>query len=266
MPGIGVDNCALNSNWSRRKSLLIARRRQLCIALVFLLLLAAGCHRNKQGAVDSNQPAANGGAPGDRSEAKVLLEQGKQLYRNDEDSKAVEAFLQAIKIDPDLAEPYFRLGLGYEALNKAVEAEDSYKKAVEAYKKYLDQNPKDAEAHYNLGQTYAGLRLYSEAVREYRQATKLKSDDSDIYCDLGLALTKLAQYDEAAAAFSKSLEIDPENYRAEDGLAEAKEGVQRIQAGKKHQQELLKKQKEDELKKQEEGTSSEAKPSGTKKP
>jgi tetratricopeptide (TPR) repeat protein len=58
----------------------------------------------------------------------------------------------------------------------------------------------------------------------------------------------LAQYDEAAAAFSKSLEIDPENYRAQDALEEAREGVQRIKAGKKHQEDLLKKQKEDELK------------------
>jgi len=102
-----------------------------------------------------------------------------------------------------------------------------------------------------LGQAYAGLHLYSEAAREYRQATKFKTDDADIYYDLGTALTKLAQYDEAAAAFSKSLEIDPENYRAQDALEEAREGVKRITAGKKHQEELLKKQKEDELKKAE---------------
>ena len=70
-----------------------------------------------------------------------------------------------------------------------------------------------------------------------------------MFYDLGTALMKLAQYDEAAAAFSKSLEIDPDNYRAEDALEEAREGVQRIKTGKKHQEDLLKKQqKEDELK------------------
>jgi tetratricopeptide (TPR) repeat protein len=36
-----------------------------------------------------------------------------------------------------------------------------------------------------------------------------------------MAHTKLAQYTEAANAFSKSLEIDPENYRAQDALDEA---------------------------------------------
>jgi Tfp pilus assembly protein PilF len=98
-------------------------------------------------------------------------------------------------------------------------------------------------------------------VREYRQATRLKDDDADMFYDLGTALTKLAQYDEAAAAFSKSLEIDPNYYRAEDALEEAREGVQRIKAGKKHQEDLLKKQKEEELKNGEDGTQSNLSPS-----
>ena len=97
--------------------------------------------------------------------------------------------------------------------------------------------------------TYANLGNYSEAIRQYRVATKLKTDDPDIYYDLGVAHTKLAQYDQAVAAFSKSLEIDPDYHRAQDGLDEAREGVKRIRAGKKHQANLLKKQKEDELKK-----------------
>jgi hypothetical protein len=46
------------------------------------------------------------------------------------------------------------------------------------------------------------------------------------------------------------LELDPDNYRAQDGLDEAKEGVKRIRAGRKHNEDLLKKQqKEEELKK-----------------
>ena len=71
-----------------------------------------------------------------------------------------------------------------------------------------------------------------------------------MFYDLGVAYTKLAQYDAAAAAFSKSLEIDPDYYRAQDGLDEANEGIKRIRVGRKHQADLLKKQqKEEELKK-----------------
>ncbi|HKP46426.1 MAG TPA: tetratricopeptide repeat protein [Pyrinomonadaceae bacterium] len=225
------------------------RNLQLLIVIVSLFV-AVSCHRNKSEQGDAGGSTTAGStAEGNRIQARALLEQGKEYYRNDQDEKAADAFQRALKLDGDLAEAHFRLGLAYEALGQAHEAEETYKKAVEKYKKYLDEHKDDAEGHYNLGQTYAGLHLYSEAVREYRQATRLKSDDADIYYDLGTALTRLAQYDEAAAAFSKSLEIDPENYRAQDALEEAREGVQRIKSGRKHQEDLLKKQeKEDELK------------------
>lgn len=243
----------------------------LLIVIVCLLFGQAGC-RKKSGGTDANADAsANPSATGDKSQAQVLVDQGRQLYRDDEDEKALEAFKQAIKLDPELPEAYFRLGLAHDALAQAEEAEDAYKKAVEKYKKYLEHHSDDAEAHYNLGQTYAGLSLHSEAVREYRQATRLKEDDADVFYDLGTSLMKLAQYDEAVSAFSKSLEIDPNNYRAEDSLEEAREGVKRIRAGRKHQEDLLKKKKEEDLKKLEEGnpnsnTASSSNSNSNKKP
>ena len=215
------------------------------------MIFAIGCQRSGQRNTNNSAgglPVSNGLA-GDHSRAREHLDKGKELYRNDQDTEAVLAFQEAIRLDPDLAEAHFRLGLGYESLGKREEAEAEYKKAVDSYKKYLEENRDDAEAHYALGQTYANLGQFSEAIREYREATRLKDNDPDIYYDLGVAHTKLAQYDAAAAAFSKSLEIDPNNYRAQDGLDEAKEGVKRIRAGKKHQEDLLKKQKEEELKK-----------------
>ncbi|MDQ2938352.1 MAG: tetratricopeptide repeat protein [Acidobacteriota bacterium] len=225
------------------------------IVILFLMFGQAACKRKKTINPDTSASAdIPNTTAGERSEARVYVEKGKELYRTDQDEKAAESFREAIKLDPDLAEAHFRLGLALDALGQSKEAEDAYKKAVDKYKKYLEANSKDAEGHYNLGQAYAGLHLYSDAVREYRQATHLKSDDADMFYDLGLALTKLAQYDEAAAAFSKSLEIDPENYRAQDALEEAREGVQRIKAGKKHQEELLKKEKQENANKAEEGT------------
>jgi len=225
-----------------------------CFIVVLLsLLMCVGCKRAAQTNADSQSSGsgASNGTAQNPIEARSFVEKGKLLYRDDNDTEAVEAFKQAIALDPTLAEAHFRLGLAYEALNKAEEAENEYKKAVEGYKKYFEneENGNDAEAHYDLGQTYSGLHQYSDAIREFRQATKLRSDDADILYDLGMAHTKLAQYSEAAAAFSKSLEIDPENYRAQDALDEAREGVKRIQAGKKHQEDLLKKEKGDELKK-----------------
>jgi tetratricopeptide (TPR) repeat protein len=215
------------------------------------MILAIGCKRSGQQSTNNSAgpPQVSNGLTGDRAQARSLLDRGKELYRNDQDDEAVKAFAEAVRLDPDLAEAHFRLAQGYESLGKREEAEAQYKKAVETYKKYLEQNPDDAEAHYALGQTYAGLDRYSDAIREYREATKRKEDDPDMFYDLGVAHTKLAQYDAAAAAFSKSLEIDPDYYRAQDALDDAKEGIKRIKVGKKHQEDLLKKQKEDEMKK-----------------
>ena len=231
-------------------------RSILLICAVWLVLPVAGCKRSGQQSTNNSagSPQVSNNLAEDRTRARDNLAKGKELYRNDQDAEAVLAFQEAVRLDPELAEAHFRLGLGYESLGKSDQAEAEYKKAVETYKKYFEENREDAEAHYALGQTYANLGQYSEAIREYKEATKLKNDDPDIYYDLGVAHTKLAQYDAAAAAFSKSLEIDPDYYRAQDGLDEAKEGVKRIRAGKKHQEDLLKKQKADELKKAGEGT------------
>jgi tetratricopeptide (TPR) repeat protein len=245
-------------------------RKPLIIVLFGILISSTSCSKQKppQQINSGSQIASAVSIEEDRSRARTYLESGKEYYRKDQDEKASAAFQEAIKLDPGLAEAHFRLGLAYGALGRTKDAEDSLKKAVETYKKFLESNGKDFDAHYNLGQAYAGLHRYEEAVREYRLATKIKSDDSDLYYDLGAALMKLAEYNDAVTAFSKSLEIDPENYRAEDALEESREGAKRILAGKKHTQDLLKKQKEEELKKEQEGTDTGSlpKPSETKKP
>ena len=217
--------------------------------VISAVLFSQGCWRKKPASLDANASAGTvASSEGERSRAQTLVESGRELYRTDQDEKAVEAFAEATRLDPELAEAHFRLGLAYDAVGKEDEAEAAYKKAAEKYRKQFqsNDNDKDAEGRYNLGQAYAGLHQYSDAIREYRQAARLKPDDSDIYYDLGVALSKLANYDEAVSAFSKSLEIDPENYRAEDALEEAREGAKRIRAGKKHQEHLQKKQKKDD--------------------
>lgn len=242
----------------------------IIVGFISLCVTQVACFRKAPPPAEPNVSSGMvGSVEANRAEARTLLAKGQELYQDDEDVQALETFQAALKLDPELPEAHFRLGLTYDALGEEQEAEGAYKKAVETYKKYLsiDENEDDAEAHYNLGQTYYGLHLHTEAVREYREAIKIKPDDAAIHYDLGLALMRLAQYDQAAAAFSKSLELDPQNYRAEDSLAEAKEGVTRIRTGKKHQEDLLKKKKEKEKEQEEEsGETPAAKNANTRKP
>src|SRR2546421_8762435 len=65
-------------------------------------------------------------------------------------------------------------------------------------------------------------------------------DDDDKYYELALAHFKLAQYDESVAALNKALEINPDNYPAQDLLEKAKAGAERVAEIRRHQEQLLK--------------------------
>ena len=100
-------------------------RSILLICAVCLVVFASGCKRSSQ--QSTNNSAGTGEVSNnlaeDRTRAREQLEKGKELYRNDQDAEAVLAFMEAVRLDPDLAEAHFRLGLGYESLGKREEAE-----------------------------------------------------------------------------------------------------------------------------------------------
>ena len=242
----------------------------IVLIVVFALALGACKHRPATGNSNSGNttpaPAYNSSDPAERERAKndarTYLEQGNELYQNDQDQEALAAYQKAIEQNPELAEAYYRLGLTYAVLDQAKEAEGAYKKAIELYRKFTEENPNDADAYFNLGESHRYLHQYEDAVRAYKQAVRLQPEDPEMFYELGVTQIKLAQYSEATSALQKAIDLDPDYYRASDALDDAREGVKRVRDGKKHQEEMLKKQQADELKKQQEGTVA---PAGTPK-
>src|SRR5215813_3587417 len=222
-------------------------RGTLLSITVFSLLASAGCRRNRtvNPSTGSGSQVATATDPEQaRKQAQSLVEQGKELYRNDQDEQAVDLFKKAISQDPNNAEAHLRLGMSYAALDNKTEADDEYKKAIELFKKRIQADAKDGDAFFYLGEAHTFLHQDEDAARAYRQATKLKPQDEEALYQLGMAETRLANYPEATSAFQKALELDPNDYRATDAIETAKEGTQRIKEGKKHAEDLLKKQQE----------------------
>lgn len=221
-------------------------RRDVLVAAIVLILIASvpGCRRGANKNTNSN--ASNSLATSDPEEAKkqaqALVEKGKDLYKNDQDEQALEAFAQAVQLNPELAEAHLRLGMANAALDKKDEAEQSYKKAIELFKKQVQADPKDARGFFYLGEAHSFLHQDEEAARAYRQATRLAPEDQESFFQLGKAETKLAHYPEATAAFQKALDLDPNDSRASEGLENAQQGAQRIREGRKHAEDMLKKQ------------------------
>lgn len=187
--------------------------------------------------------------------ASDALEAGKKYFENNLDEQAVNAFEQAIKLDPNLGEAHFHLGVVYElkeknevnptpeptvsgkaAKNKKPAekpSEKEFRAAIKAYESFLKKNPKDAAAHYYLGLSYEKIFEDEKAQKALQEAVELQPEDSQYQYEYGQVLIKLAQYDQAVRALKKSLELDPENTRAEEALDRAEAGKKRVDAAKK---------------------------------
>jgi tetratricopeptide (TPR) repeat protein len=206
-------------------------------------------NQNNSVSSDQNAPPAE---VENYSDANAALEAGKKFFDNNEEEKAIQAFEQATKLDPNLGEAFFRLGISYEIREKTDEtpapvvktsknkkavlpdkpSDKAYKSAIKAYESFLKKNPKDAGAHFNLGLAYEKIDEDQKSEKSLQQAVKLQPQDSEYKLELGQILIKLAKYEEASSVLKKALQIDPDNLRIEDALGKSEAGRKRVEAGK----------------------------------
>lgn len=150
--------------------------------------------------------------------------------------KAINAYKQAVDMNPDHGEAHFKLGVAYsleedlQDLPPGVEgnSDKAFKNAVTVYKKYLKDNPEDAASWFNLGRAHGKLFEDKEAADALKKAVELRENNGEYLTEYGAALNKLARYGEAIRQLEKALEIDEDNLRAEDLLEKAQAGKKRV--------------------------------------
>lgn len=196
------------------------------------------------------------------ADAETALAEGNKFFDANENDKAIEAYSQAVKLNPDLGEAFFKLGVAYQIREKVSvteaeivvetptptpaskknkkeeeapkrDSEKAFESAVKALKKAVSKNPKDDAAQFYLGRSLEKLNEDLDAMKALREAVKLKPDNSEYQIELGKIYIKLAQYDLAVRALKEALELDPGNLLAEEQLEKAEAGKQRIDFAKK---------------------------------
>lgn len=206
-------------------------------------------------------------------DAQTAFAAGEKYLDANKVEKSIEAYKQAVKLNSDFAEAYFKLGIAYALIedtketipgdgpttgskptkknpvkkggkivkpeSEKTDSEKAFEAAAKAYEKILDKNPKDDLAQYNLGRAYNKLNQDEDAEKALRQAVKLKPDDSEYQAELGKILIKLAKYDEAIKALKKALSIEPDNSQFQDFLEKAEAGKKRIDFGKEENKDNL---------------------------
>ena len=118
-------------------------------------------------------------------------------------AKAIEAYKQAIRIDPDYVKAHYNLGLDYRKLG-------NYAKAIEAYKQAIRIDPDYVDAHINLGVAYSALGNYAKAIEAYKQAIRIDPDYTLVHANLGIAYGELGNYTKAKESFQQAIRIDPD--------------------------------------------------------
>jgi tetratricopeptide (TPR) repeat protein len=138
-------------------------------------------------------------------EIKALFDEAIALKNAGNFDQAIEKLNEALEKDPKqpnilahLADAYFQKG--------------DLDAAIANYKKALELNPADGTIHTNLGNVYVKKDMMAEAKAEFDQAVKTDPLHADInYYNMGVVMVNAGKYDEALAAFQKSVAANP-NY------------------------------------------------------
>lgn len=95
--------------------------------------------------------------------------------------------------------------------------------AIECYSKAIAHDGRNAIFYCNRAAAHSRLNNYQQAIADAKRALKIDATYSKAYARLGLAYASLGQHEEARDAYSKALELDPENESYKNNLQQAQE-------------------------------------------
>ena len=127
---------------------------------------------------------------------------GMRYNVDDNYTKALPYFENAVSLDPYNGRILNALGATYYNLNVLEKAEETLQKA----KKYIT----DVNIFYNLGLVYSQTGEYQEAEKEFQNAIYFDPKCFKAYHNLGLLYFSQENYDKAVEQWNKILEIEPD--------------------------------------------------------
>jgi VWFA-related protein len=153
--------------------------------------------------------AAASPAQNTAADASELLARGTQLIPS-KPAEAVKMLQQALRLDPQLPELRYQLGLAFHAIGDEADAEVELREAV-------SRTPDSAAAHNYLGLVLFQLGDAKAALEQFRAAVRLAPKDPNAHFNLGEAMARTGDSNGAV-----------EELRVASGLAPADAGLARL--------------------------------------
>lgn len=157
---------------------------------------------------------------------------GEVLYAMGLLKEAIDAFNQALELDPKNALAWNNKGVMLSKLGR-------HEEALVALDRVLALYPNYADAWSNRGRALTGLSRFEEALASYNRSLELDHRSPIKWSGKGEALLRLKRYSEALTAYEQAITLDPlASYRwkrkavalrALGRVAEAKEALDRAQ-------------------------------------
>ncbi len=150
------------------------------------------------------------------SRAQQKFELGFALARQGKNTEAIEAFRETVRLDPDLTEAHFSLGVLL-----ARQGKQNYGEAMQQFLQVLRLNPRDVDAHVNISNLLEEEGDTLASVAAMQKAVAFAAEKTDLYIMLGQKQDKAGQYPDAAESFREALKGGRPLPRARFGLGMA---------------------------------------------
>jgi tetratricopeptide (TPR) repeat protein len=143
----------------------------------------------------------------------TAYQDGLTALSNKQYDQAIENFNKAAELDPTQLAVWSNLASAYQEQAKTKTGADfdtAMGKALETYNKALTLKPEDPGLHNNYALALAKDKKFPEAQAELQKAAQLDpTNGGKYYFNLGALLVNAGQYDPAAEAFKKAIELTP---------------------------------------------------------
>ena len=145
---------------------------------------------------------------------------------------AVASYQNALKLQPNMPDLQFNLGIALTQLNRLDEAANAYQQAIR-------MQPGFFEAHGNLGTILQRQGKLEEAIASYQQGLKINPQDARGHFNLGTALRDKGDLESAINSYKKAISLFPNYTDAHNNLGETLRDVGDMDAAVKRYQAAL---------------------------
>jgi protein O-mannosyl-transferase len=144
--------------------------------------------------------------------ANALADAASARHDTNEFAEAVEAYQQALQLNPRSSDSHHNLALTWQAQGRASEALAEFEQAVRL-------NPKRADSWTQLGFLYATQNRMPDAEGVFRELIRLQPNNADAFGWLANALAEQTKLADAIPFYLTALKLNPADCKTEFNLA-----------------------------------------------